>query len=131
MTCRRLLSRSSYEYGRRVPRSTAFAALCAALLLTATAQAATKTVYMGTPPADQNAFGKLRAEVNADFPGTITVRRGDKVRFLPIGLHTVELPVKGQAAAPLVTPGAPIAGATDPAGVAYWFNGQPDLQLTP
>jgi plastocyanin len=114
-----------------VSRAALVLVLAVALVPAGVTQAATKTVYMGTPPASQAAFSKLVADVNAYFPESITVHRGDKVRFLPTGLHTVELPAKGQAAAPLVTPGAPIAGAKDPAGVPYWFNGQPDLQFTP
>ncbi len=113
------------------PRSTLVVAIALALGSTGLAQAATKSVYLGTPPASQKAFANLSADANAYFPRSITIRRGDKVRFLPTGLHTVELPVKGQAAAALVTPGAPIAGARDAASVPFWFNGQPDLELTP
>jgi plastocyanin len=112
-----------------VPRSTALAACFAALLLTASAQAATKTVYLGNPPSGTKALNNLRADVNQYFPRTITVRRGDKVRFVPSGLHTVDL-IKGKSPVPLVSPGAPISGAKDPAGVPYWFNGQPDLELS-
>jgi plastocyanin len=125
-----LLLRAPRGYGRAVPRSAALAALCAALLVPAFAQAATKTVYMGNPPAGAKALNNLRADVNQYFPKSITVRRGDRVRFLPTGLHTVDL-VKGTSPVPLVSPGAPIVGATDPAGLPYWFNGQPDLELSP
>jgi plastocyanin len=132
MTRRRLHSADPRGYVRGVsPRSTLVVAAALALGSAGVAQAATKSVYLGTPPASQKAFANLSADANAYFPRSITVRRGDKVRFLPTGLHTVELPVKGRAAAPLVSAGAPIAGAKDPAGVAYWFNGQPDLELTP
>jgi len=119
------------EYGRAVPpRSTAFAALCAALVVAVPASAATKTVYLGNPPAGQKALNKLRADVNQYFPSTITVRRGDSVRFVPTGLHTVDL-VRGRRPDALVSGGAPVSGARDPAGVPFWFNGQPDLELTP
>jgi plastocyanin len=111
------------------PRSTAFAALCAVLSVVAPAQAATKTVYLGNPPSAAKALNNLRADVNQYFPESITVRRGDRVRFLPTGLHTVDL-TKGTPV-PLVSPGAPISGAKDPAGAAYWFNGRPDLELSP
>jgi plastocyanin len=113
-------------------RSAALAlAAIASMAAAASAQAATRTVYMGVPPKSQKAFAKLHADVNAYFPRTITVRRGDKVRFLPVGFHTVDLPAKGAAPDPLVSPGAPIAGKDDAAGVPYWFNGQPALDLTP
>ena len=127
---RRLPFGASRGYGRAVsPRSTAFAALCAALVVVAPARAATKTVYLGNPPAGAKALNNLRADVNQYFPKSITIRRGDRVRFVPTGLHTVDL-VKGRAPVPLVSLGAPINGATDPAGVAYWFNGQPELELS-
>lgn len=132
MMRRRLRSAAHRGYGRGVsPRSTLVVAVALTLGSTGLAQAATKSVYLGTPPASQKAFAKLSADANAYFPSSITIRRGDKVRFLPTGLHTVELPVKGRAAAPLVSPNAPIAGAADPGGVPYWFNGQPELELTP
>jgi plastocyanin len=114
-----------------VPRRAVLLAVLLCVLPASLAQAATKTVYVGTPPASQRALAKLVADVNAYFPETVTVRRGDKVRFLPVGLHTVELPARGKAPDPLVTAGAPIAGAKDAAGVPYWFNGLPDLQFTP
>jgi plastocyanin len=107
------------------------AAFVFAIAPSAIAQAASKTVYMGAPPASQKAFAALGSDVNAFFPSTITVHRGDKVKFFPVGFHSVELPGKGEAAAPLVSPGAPIAGKNDALGVPFWFNGQPELQLTP
>jgi plastocyanin len=126
-----LLLRAPREYGRAVPRSTLVAALCAALVQTASAQAATKTVYMGVPASSQRAFAKLGADVNAYFPGTITIHRGDKVRFLPVGFHDVDLPPRGQAPMPLFSPTGPISGLTDANGTSYWFNGEQSLQFTP
>jgi plastocyanin len=118
------------EYGRAVsPRSTAFAALAAALVPVASAQAATKTVYMGNPPSAAKTFNTLRADVHAYFPEKITIRRGDKVRFVPSGLHTVDL-VRGKSPVGLVTGGAPLAGVRDAAGLPFWFNGMPDLELS-
>jgi plastocyanin len=113
-----------------VPRSTALAAFCAALLLTASAQAATKTVYMGVPATSQKAFAKLGADVNAYFPGTITIHRGDKLRFLPVGFHDVDLPPRGQAPMSLLSAGDAISGLTDANGTPYWFNGLPKLDFT-
>ena len=130
MTRRRLLFVAPREYGRAVsPRSTALAALAAALVPVASAQAATKTVYMGNPPSAAKTLSNLRADVNAYFPERITVRRGDKVRFVPSGLHTLDL-VRGKSPVGLVTGGAPITGLRDPGGLPFWFNGQPDLELS-
>jgi plastocyanin len=114
-----------------VPRSTALAAFFAALILTVPAQAATKSVYMGVPASSQKAFAKLGADVNAYFPGTITIRRGDKVRFLPVGFHDVDLPPRGRGPMSLLAESGAIAGASDANGVPYWFNGQQALQFTP
>lgn len=116
---------------RSVPRSTPVLAALILALFSGTAQGATKSVSLGLPAAKSKPFAALGAEVNAYFPSSITVRVGDKVRFLPPdGLHTVQFPTRGTSPAPLVSPGAPIAGATDPAGASYWFNGEPDFELT-
>jgi plastocyanin len=110
-------------------------ALCGAVLAiiapATVAHGATKTVYMGLPSAKQRVFANVGADLNAFLPGTITIHRGDKVRFLPQGFHDVDLPARGHQPAPLLTAGAAIAGATDAQGVPYWFNGSPDLQFTP
>ena len=110
-------------------------ALCGAVLAiiapATAAHGATKTVYMGLPSAKQRVFANVGADLNAFLPGTITIHRGDKVRFLPQGFHDVDLPARGHQPAPLLTAGAAIAGATDAQGVPYWFNGSPDLQFTP
>ena len=111
------------------PRSTAIAAFGAAMVLVAPAQAATKTVYLGNPPSAAKTLSNLRADVDAYFPKSITVRRGDSVRFVPSGLHTVDF-TKGKPA-PLVSSGAALANIRDAAGLPFWFNGQPDLELTP
>lgn len=130
MTRRRLPSLVRRLYGRAVsPRSTVIAAFGAALVFGAPAQAATKTVYLGNPPAAAKTLSNLRADVAAYFPKTITVRRGDKVRFVPSGLHTVDF-TRGTPV-PLVSSGAALANIRDASGVAYWFNGQPDLELSP
>jgi plastocyanin len=114
------------------PRSTLLLAAALSLLPAGGAHAATKSVSIGVPAANKAAFDNLGADVNAYFPSKITIHRGDKVKFTPpTGLHTVQLPTKGRAASLLVSPGAPIAGINDAAGAAYWFNGQPDLELTP
>jgi plastocyanin len=125
-----LLLRAPREYGRAVPRSTTLAALCAALLFPALAQGATWSVYMGEPASKQAAFEKLGAVVNAYFPGTLTIHRGDKVRFLPAGFHDVDLPPRGRSPMQLLTAGSPVSGLSDANGTPYWFNGQSTLDFT-
>src|SRR3954447_287392 len=133
MTRRHLLSPVRGGYRRQVPpRSALFIAAALALVVPCVAQAATKSVTIGVPAAKKAAFDKLGADVNAYFPNKITIHRGDKVKFTaPNGLHSVQFPAKGRAASLLVSPGAPIAGIRDAAGLPYWFNGRPDLELTP
>jgi plastocyanin len=95
------------------------------------AQASTRTVYMGVPPTSQKAIGKLNADVNAFFPNAITIHRNDKIKFVPAGFHSLDIPKKGDIPLPLASPtGQTISGDLDPAGNPYWFNGQPDLQFT-
>lgn len=112
-------------------RAVLLAAL-SALIIPATAGAATKTVLMGEPASSQKTFEqKYGSDADAYFPRTATVHVGDSVRFVPVGFHTVEFPKKGAKALGLVSPGAPVAGATDAAGVPFWFNGLPQLGFTP
>jgi plastocyanin len=116
------------------PRSIklAFAACAVTLVPTGLAQAATKTVDMGVPLANQKALQKLAADVNAFFPNDITVHRGDKIAFVPTGFHSLEFPKKGSAPLPLAGPsGQTIANDNDPGGAAYWFNGQADIEFLP
>jgi plastocyanin len=108
------------------------ALLVAALVLTlpaGLAQAATKSVSLGVPASSAKKFNGLGADVNAFFPARVTVHRGDKVRFLPVGFHDVDLPARGSGAAGLLSEGAALAGQTDAAGAPFWFNGQPELQF--
>jgi plastocyanin len=117
---------------RRSSKLALAAATTAALAPAGLAQAATKTVDMGTPIANQKALQQLGADVNAFFPSQITVHRGDKVKFAPTGFHSLEFPKKGSAPLPLAGPsGQTIAGANDPSGAPYWFNGQPDVEFLP
>jgi len=95
-----------------------------AVALPATAGAATKTVDAGTPRGDQRSFERYDADVNAFFPSTVTIRVGDSVRFRPMRFHNVDIPAKGEGPVPTFAPnGQKVAGAVDPAGVPYWFNG--------
>ncbi|MEA2245933.1 MAG: hypothetical protein QOH46_462 [Solirubrobacteraceae bacterium] len=112
-------------------RFTLVVGLTCALAAPATAGAATKVVTMGTPPAAQKTFQKAFSDVNAFFPTSVTIAAGDSVRFAPAGFHTADLPPRGGRAQPLFVPGAPVAGAVDPAGAPFWFNGQPSLGFNP
>lgn len=116
-------------------RRPAMLAAGAALMLTlpCSAQAATKTVSMGTPVASQKTFnGKYGADVNAFFPQTIAIHAGDSVKFVPSGFHNVELPLKGSKAHALLKTYGPVSGVLDPAGAPFWFNGgAPNVGLDP
>jgi len=95
-----------------------------AAALPAAADAATKTVDAGTPASAQRSFRAHDADANAFFPRTITIRVGDSVRFRPLGFHTVDIPARGEGPLPTFLPsGQKVAGAVDPAGMPYWFNG--------
>jgi plastocyanin len=103
-----------------------------ALALPAGAHAATKQVYMGTPPAYQKALNQqYGSDANAFFPRTISINAGDSVRFLPVAFHNVDFPPRGQRQKPLLTPSSPITGAVDAAGQPFWFNGQPNIGFNP
>lgn len=118
-----------------VPRAACLAATAAALLLLPTAAQAksrTKTVDMGVPAASQNQFNSLSSDVNDFFPHSITIRAGDRIRFRPVGFHSVDLPKRGDGPLPLILPtGKTIAGVNDAGGTAFWFNGRPELNLNP
>lgn len=107
----------------------AVAAVLGMLLIPAGASAATRTVDMGTPPSAGKALGKYGADANAFFPRTTTIHVGDKVRFVPVGFHNLDLPKKGGKATALFAPRGTVSGSVDPAGAPYWFNGQPNLQF--
>jgi plastocyanin len=113
-------------------RGAALAAAGLAVLVPAgAAQAASKTVDMGVPPANQKALQNLGADVNAFFPNSVTIHRGDKVKFAAVGFHSLDLPAKGGAPLPIAGPsGATVANDNDAAGAPYWFNGQPDIEFT-
>jgi plastocyanin len=109
----------------------ALAAGALAVIPCSLAQASTRTVDMGVPPANQKAFQKLGADVNAFFPSAITIHKGDKIKFAPVGFHSLDIPGKGQIPLPLAGPsGQTVAGDNDAAGNPYWFNGQPDLEFS-
>lgn len=109
---------------------------CAAAVLVftmpAAAQAATKSVDLGTPPSAAKKLQKSFADVNAFFPSAISIHVGDAVRFVPTGFHSVHFHGKtGKAGVPIVLTGKKIAGINDAAGAPFAFNGLPELGLNP
>ncbi len=102
-----------------------------AIALPATADAATKTVNMGIPPKSGKAFQKALSDVNDFFPHGVTINAGDKIRFLPVGFHSLDLPPRGGGPLPLIVGGEPVAGSSDAAGSPFWFNGQDQLGFNP
>ena len=123
--------------GRTLPRmlprlSLPIVAAAAVLLAPGAAQAATKAVYAGPPPAQAAAL-PADSTGNAFYPRRTTVNAGGKVAFKFGGLHNVVFAGKGAAPGPFHAPdpARPVAGATDPAGAAAWFNGQPGWFIDP
>src|SRR4051794_21215778 len=89
-------------------------------LFPAATQAATRTVSMGTPAANQPAFQATGSDVNDFFPHGATIHVGDRIRFVPSGFHTVEIPPKGSDPAPFVVPtGKKVTGVNDAAGSPF------------
>jgi plastocyanin len=102
-------------------------AVAAMLALPGVAEAKTKSVNMGIPPSSNKAFEKLKLplDVNDFFPHGITINKGDKIRFLPVGFHSFDLPARGGDMLPLITPtGQKVSGVNDAANSPFWFNGQ-------
>ena len=103
-------------------------ALVAALVLPCAAQAAQKDVSLGPPKSAQKALQSTGSDINDFFPHEVRIHVGDKVRFVPNGFHTVDLPGRRTRKLPIITPVAQtVTGAVDAAGAPFWFNGQPQL----
>ncbi|HEY5142086.1 MAG TPA: hypothetical protein VII98_01175 [Solirubrobacteraceae bacterium] len=115
----------------RISVVVAVAALTVMVAVPVTAQAATKSVALGTTAAAQKALQRYGADANDFFPHGITIHVGDSVKFLPTNFHTVDLPKKGGTFLPLLTGSAKISGAVDAAGTPFWFNGQDALGFNP
>ena len=78
-----------------------------------------------TPP-------KLLTEFNTFFPGRTVIHQGDKVRFIIQGFHTLVIPKKGADPPPLFVPTGQLnPPKNDPAGVPYWWVGQPAINFNP
>src|SRR5215217_7633748 len=108
--------------------------VAAALVAPAAAGAATKTVQAGPfgPKAKdfQDAFG----DANAYFRRTVTIHRGDKVRWKINGFHSVTFVPDGATFPALIVPdlSTPISGVNDAVGNPFWFNGTaPTLRPNP
>jgi plastocyanin len=104
-----------------------------ALTVPAVSQAAaTKDVSLGPPPSAEKSLQKASADVNAFFPGAITVHVGDGVRFVPTGFHNVHfLGKSGKKIFAILPTSKKVAGAVDAAGTPFAFNGAPELALNP
>jgi plastocyanin len=109
------------------------AAAGALLLPAAAAQAATKDVYAGTPPKGVLKGVPPVAFDNAFYPKRIAINKGDRIAFNIAGFHNVLFVPKRTEAPDLfvANPAAPVAGAKDPAGADFWFNGQPSIAPNP
>ena len=108
-------------------------AVVAALAVPAAAGAATKTVEVGPAATDASKFQDAFGDDNAFIRRTITIHKGDRVRWNINGFHTVTFVPGGEDLPALIVPdpSAPIAGSLDAAGNPFWFNGQPSLKLNP
>lgn len=108
------------------------AAAAVALAAPGAAQAASKSVFMGTPPSASKSLQKYGADVNAYFPSSIAIHVGDSVKFAPVGFHDVHfLGRSGKPTTPFIPSGKTIAGVNDVAGIPFWFNGQAELAPNP
>jgi plastocyanin len=110
----------------------AVATMAAGLALPAAAQAKTKDVLMGPPPATAKKLGDT-VTANAYFPNTVTINVGDSVKFAAAGFHTLDIPNKGgDDTLTLFAPnGTKVADAKDANGAPFWFNGQDNLGFNP
>lgn len=98
-------------------------AVVLALALPAGAQAATKSVNMGTNKAQQKVLQPYFADANAYFPGNVAIHVGDRVRFVPTSFHSVHFLGRSGKLTPIFVPGPKIANVFDAAGAPFWFNG--------
>ena len=113
-------------------RRAAFLAVVAVVLLpAAAAQAKPKSVVMGLGSKTNEFNTKYGSDVNAFFPSKITIRKSGKVRFVPGGFHTLDIPPGGGSPLALFAPAGQVSGVKDAAGNPFWFNGQPNLQFNP
>ncbi len=108
----------------------------ATLAVPATAGAATKTVQAG--PFGKTAaqgFQQAVGDANQFFRRTVTIHKGDRVKWKMNGFHAVTFVPGGVEAPALIVPDPanPVTGVLDAASppVPFWFNGQPNLSFNP
>ena len=108
-------------------------ALAVTLAVPAIAGAATKTVQSGPFGPSAKDFQDASGDGNQFFRRTVTIHKGDSVRWKINGFHTVTFVQGGVEAPPLVLPDPanPVTGSLDAAGVPFWFNGQPNIGFNP
>jgi plastocyanin len=101
-------------------------AVAAALLVPSFANAATAKANWGN-------FDRTGIGFNTLQPSTVTVSKGDKVRFSIIGFHTVVIPKRGAKTPDLTMTSSTLNPPTnDPAGQPYWWGGTtPLIQVNP
>ena len=107
-------------------------AMAVALAVPSAADAATKTVQAGPfGKVNQELFQQQFGDGNAYYRKTVTIHRGDKVRWKINGFHSVTFAPKGEDPPGLILPDAanPVSGAADANGAPFWFNGQPNFNL--
>lgn len=99
------------------------------LLFAAGAQAKTYSATAGP----LRATGNSQLDLDGFYAKSITIHAGDKVRWTVNGLHTVTFVPRGQAVPAFVMPDSKskVTGVKDAAGVPFWFNGQPMLDINP
>ena len=116
----------------RMTRLAALAAGAAVLVVPAAAQAGTTTVSAGPPLTKPPKGVSQTASPNHFYPNNVKVAVGSKIAFKFFGFHVVYFP-KGTSSPPFALPdtSSPITGANDAAGNAFWFNGQPNVNVNP
>jgi hypothetical protein len=99
--------------------------LAVALGVPGAAHAATKDVSAG-PFAKGKQFQDAFGDANEYFRRTITIHRGDRVRWRLNGFHSVTFVPRGEDPPGLLLPQTdnPVTGVNDAAGAPFWFNGQ-------
>ena len=110
--------------------------VAATLAVPATVGAATKTVQAGPfGKTAQQGFEQAVGDANQFFRRTLTIHKGDSVKWKMNGFHTVTFVPGGVEAPALIVPDPanPVTGVLDAASppVPFWFNGQPNLSFNP
>jgi plastocyanin len=108
-------------------------ALTVLLALPAAAGAATKTVQVGPFGTQQAKFQAAAGDGNAFYRHTITIHKGDKVRWINNGFHSITFVPDGEPTPGLLVPDPNnlVSGMNDEAGNPFWFNGQPAIGFNP